>query len=103
MKVKTYFETLKAYLKDNPPNYGDGDAHAVLEMLYTHYNEFNGMDTEEIKKDFEELYQRMTGMPLREMDRIIDTVCSLCRNHEKAGFVEGIKIGIRLQSELMED
>ena len=42
------------------------------------------------------------GMPLREMDKIIDAVCALCCNHEKAGFVEGIKIGIRLQSELAE-
>ena len=41
-------------------------------------------------------------MPLREMDKIIDAVCALCCNHEKAGFVEGIKIGIRLQSELAE-
>ena len=42
------------------------------------------------------------GMPLREMDKIIDAVCALCCNHEKAGFVEGIKLGIRLQSELAE-
>lgn len=43
------------------------------------------------------------GMPIREMDKIIDAVCALCCNHEKAGFVEGIKIGIRLQSELAEE
>ena len=43
------------------------------------------------------------GMPLREMDKIIDAVCALCCNHEKAGFVEGIKLGIRLQSELAEE
>ena len=60
------------------------------------------MDTAEIKEDFDELYRRMNGMPLREMDKIVDTVCSLCRDHEKAGFVEGIKIGIRLESELTE-
>ena len=61
------------------------------------------MNTAEIKVDFEELYRRMNGMPLREMDKIIDTVCSLCRNHEKSGFVEGIKIGIQLGSELAEE
>lgn len=98
--MKTYFETLKAHVAAHPPDYGDSDAHSILEMLYAHYNEFNGMDTEEIKQDFETLYQRIAGMPLREMDKIIDTVCSLCRNHEKAGFVEGIKIGIRLEKEL---
>lgn len=103
MTLKDYFETLKATLAEQQPDYGERDAHSVLEMLYYHYNEFNRMDTAEIKEDFEGLYRRMNGMPLREMDKIIDTVCALCRDHEKAGFVEGIKIGIRLQSELAEE
>ena len=42
----------------------------------------------------------MNGMPLQEMDKIIYPVCKLCRDHEKSGFVEGIKIGILLHSEL---
>ena len=33
-------------------------------------------------------------------DNIIYPVCKLCRDHERAGFVEGIKIGIRLAQEL---
>lgn len=52
------------------------------------------------KADFNELYRMMNGMELREMDKIIYPVCTLCRDHEKAGFVEGIKIGIRLGAEL---
>jgi len=39
-------------------------------------------------------------MPLREMDKVIYPVCKLCRDHEKAGFIEGIKIGVRLEQEL---
>jgi hypothetical protein len=45
----------------------------------------------------------MNGMSLQEMDRIIYPVCQLCRDHEHAGFVEGIKIGIRLRTELTEE
>ena len=100
--MNPYIEKLKTQLAEVPPDHGEGNAHSILEMLYYHYNEFNRMDTAEIKEDFEELYRWMNGMPLREMDKIIDTVCALCRDHEKAGFVEGIKIGIRLQSELAE-
>ena len=48
----------------------------------------------------EELYRQMNGMPLREMDRIVYPVCKLCRDHERAGVVEGIKIGVRLLQEL---
>jgi len=57
-------------------------------------------DNEQIKADFEELYRQMNGMPLREMDQIIYPVCKLCRDHERAGFAEGIRIGIRLFQEL---
>jgi hypothetical protein len=33
------------------------------------------------------------------MDRIVDAVCTLCREHEKAGFMEGVKVGIMLGAE----
>lgn len=42
----------------------------------------------------------MNGMELRDMDKIIYPVCKLCRDHERSGFIEGIKIGIRLAHEL---
>ena len=53
-----------------------------------------------IKADFNELYRLMNGMELQEMDKIIYPVCKLCRDHERSGFTEGIKIGIMLAREL---
>ena len=98
--VNEYIEVLKRHVADNPPNCGDGDAHSILDMLYCYYHECNNTDNDAVKAAFEDLYQRMHGMPLREMDRIVDTVCTLCREHEKAGFVEGVKVGLRLKHEL---
>lgn len=85
-------------LKSHPPDFGDADS--ILEMLYGYYNQYNRMDTAEIKAGFEDLYEKMTGMPLRDMDDIIYTTCSLCREHEKSGFVEGVKVGVLLAEEL---
>lgn len=93
-----YFEKLKQRVAEDPPNYGD--AESVLGLLYECFNENNPYDNEQIKADFEELYQQMNGMPLREMDNIVYPVCKLCRDHEKSGFMEGIKIGIHLSHEL---
>lgn len=98
--MKEYFEILKDFVAEHPPDYGDGNAQSILEMLYTCYNQYNRMDTEEIKAGFDDLYRHMNGIPLRDMDGIIDTVCTLCREHEKAGFVEGVKVGMRLKQEL---
>lgn len=96
--MKIFLEILKQHVADNTPNYGDADS--VLGLLYECFNENNPYDNNQIHVDFNELYQQMNGMPLPEMDRIIYPVCKLCRDHERAGFVEGIKIGIRLRDEL---
>lgn len=58
------------------------------------------MDNEQIKADIEELYQLMNGKPLKEIHEIIYAVCNLCRDHEKVGFIEGIKVGYALSIEL---
>ena len=98
--MNEYIKILKCNIAENPPNYGS-DAHSILEMLFTYYHECNNTDTDAVKAAFEDLYQRMHGMTLREMDRIVDVVCTLCREHEKAGFVEGVKVGLVLDQELI--
>lgn len=42
----------------------------------------------------------MNGKPLTEIEEIIYAVCPLCRDHEKAGFIEGIKVGMSLVQEI---
>ncbi len=98
--MNSYFEKLRTYINAHPPNYGDGES--VLTMLYECHNDSNPYDDEQIKADFNELYQLMNGMELREMDRFIYPVCRLCRDHERTGFIEGIKIGVLLQAKLTE-
>ena len=96
--MKTVLENLKAHIEQHPPSYGDADS--VLAMLYECHNENNPYDNDQIRADFEALYQRMNGMPLQEVDRVIYPVCTLCRDHERAGFVEGVRMGVLLAWEL---
>ena len=44
--MNTCFESLKAHIKVNPPNFGDGES--VLTMLCECYNENNPYDNEQI-------------------------------------------------------
>ena len=97
----TYFEKLRTYIAENLPDFGDGES--VLGMLYECHNENSPYDNEQIRADFNDLYQQMNGMPLREMDKIIYPVCKLCRDHQRSGFIEGIKVGIHLKEELAEE
>lgn len=98
--MKTYFEKLRTHIAENPPDFGDGES--VLTLLYEAYSDSNKIDDGTIKEDFNELYRQMNGMQLRDMDKIIYPVCTLCRDHQRSGFVEGVKVGIRLREELAE-
>ena len=97
--VEKYIQALKKLALSDEINLGGADT--VLGMLYECYNENHPYDNEEIKADFNELYHQMNGMPLREMDKVSYPVGKLWRDHEKAGFTEGIKIGIRIANELV--
>lgn len=76
------------------------DGKSVLETLYEYHNEHQPYDNEQIRADFQLLYQRMHGMLLKAVDKVIDVVCDLCRDHERSGFAEGVKTGIRLAEEV---
>ena len=76
------------------------DADTVLELLYnTYYEHVCTDDTDEIKQAFDDLYNALSDKSLKEKDTIIDLVCNLCRLHQQSGFIDGIKIGIRLAQE----
>ena len=95
MKMNDYLTALQTHL-----NTQQSTNQNILDLLFDAYNDTTGLDNEEIKADFERLYQLMNGKPLQEVDEIIYAVCTLCRDHEKAGFIEGFKVGIGLGQEL---
>ena len=72
----------------------------ILKMLFECYNEQSGFDNDQIRQDFEALYEAMNDKPLREKDEVIYATCSLCRSHAEQGFIEGIRVGMRLAQEV---
>ena len=99
MRMEEFMNALQTKLATQQPNYPN-HAESILEVLFDAYNESSGFDNAAIKADFEELYRLMSGKSLKEIDEIIYAVCTLCRDHEKAGFVEGVKVVMSLANEL---
>lgn len=98
MNQDAYIEALQALVTAHPPDLGDEDS--ILSLLYEAHSESNAMCDDEIKADFHALYEAMNGMPLQDMDRIVYPVCTLCRSHQKSGFIEGVRIGVMLCYEI---
>ena len=95
--MKAYLGQLKACLTQRSLDLGDHES--VLSLLYEAYSDINPMPDPQIKADFQRLYEQMNGMSLREMDQVIDPVRSLCRHHERSGFVHGVQVGVALLKE----
>ena len=98
MNMEEYLRALETYVSSRKLNLGEGES--VMSLLYEAYGDANRIDDDQIKADFGELYRLLNGMPLREMDWIINPVCTLCRDHERNGFLHGVQVGVRLAQEI---
>ena len=98
MNMEEYLRALENHVASHKLNLGDGES--VLSLLYEAYSDNNRMYNDQIKADFAELYQLLNGMPLREMDWIINPVCALCRDHERNGFLHGVQLGAQVVQEI---
>ena len=72
----------------------------IISLLYDTYRDRHPAEQSVIKEDFKSLYDAMNGMPLEQMDQILCPVCTLCIDHEKSAFCDGVRIGFQLAHEL---
>ena len=98
--MNPYIDQVKAELEKNPPNYGFPDANSLIEMLYLWYVQWNPVNTERIRTAFFELESYFCGCSRKQIDEAMDIVSRLCSDHEQAAFLEGLRVGVRLASEL---
>ena len=99
--MQKYIKALQDYCKKNPPN--TGNAKSILELLYWHYAEYNPVDNKEIRDGFARIRQRYSHLSLEEFDPIFTTVSDLCVEHERRAFLEGLRLGVTLMTELADD
>lgn len=97
MTMSAVYQSLASYVSTYHQQLGDHES--VLGMMYNCYKDQNNMETEEIKTGFEMLYALLNGRSSDETEEFIDAVCALCSEHERVGFIEGIRIDIRLVQE----
>ena len=74
---------------------------SALEDLYWHYFGEHPLEPQEIRKRFADLAGILNKLPLQEHDQVWNITCALCMEHEKAGFLEGVRLGAALVAELL--
>lgn len=102
MYVKDYLQKLSAYITEYPPDLHSEDVNSILDALFWAYNETACADGQAIHQYNENLNRLLQSLPGDQMNSIIDTVNDLCWEHDRRGFINGFKIGMRLEQELSQ-
>lgn len=76
------------------------DGESVTDVLLHGYLEKNVVDEESIKQSFAQLDEVLSRLTLKEYDRVWDATCRLCNEHERRGFLSGLRIGVSFMLEI---
>ncbi|MBQ7001451.1 MAG: hypothetical protein IJN67_10475 [Oscillospiraceae bacterium] len=101
--MNPYIKQLKEQLPGCFMWHQEQEVQTVSEMLYGYYQERHPLDTEEMDRAFCALDGVLQKLTAEEYDKVWYLTCSLCGEHEKNGFLTGLRIGACLAAELMEN
>ena len=91
--MNRYIEKLNAMLAEQPLKCDGTDADFVLDMLYFYYMDANPVDSAVVRCQFHELDKVLPN-------RVFLLSVGLCVSHAREAFSEGVKVGMRLFTEL---
>ena len=100
--MKEYLRKLSAYIAEHPPVLHSDDADTILDALFWAYSEAACADGQAVLQYNENLNCLLNDMPADRANTIIDTVNDLCWEHERLGFTNGFKLGMRLEQEISQ-
>ena len=73
---------------------------SVLEALYWLCSESENFQNPNLISDYEQLCSILEQFPDEQSTQIIDLIYHLCKEHEKVGFVVGVRVGNLISKEL---
>ena len=100
--MEEYLRKLGTYVAEHPPDIHSDDVHTTLDALFWAYCESAGADNENVQQGYDTLQQQLQLLPTQDVNAIINTVNDLCWEHDRQGFINGFKMGMRLEQELSQ-
>lgn len=98
--MKELVNILRCYVEQNPP--ACGDAQTVVDQLYWAFMENYRIDNDKTSEYYAVLREQVK-LPMREYDEVLYTVSSLSLEYGRIAFLEGLKIGIVLMQEMLQE
>lgn len=93
-------EKLNAYFAENPLRLSREDSASILELLRYIYVYDTPVDNATIRYRFMQMGQIIEKLAWTEKDALYRLACDLCTEHMEEGFLAGVQVGFRLNTEL---
>ena len=101
--MQQYIENFKHYFRQNPMQSNCCEMKTLLGMLSCCYCQRKGSDSMEVQKEFHRLDTLLEKLSIQEQDQLMDITCTLCGDHQREAFADGVLTGFRLFTELMQE
>ncbi len=73
-----------------------------IEALFDAYFDNRGCDSERVEEAYEQFCHVLADADPFRIEEIMGTAAELCMEHERAGFISGVRTGMRLMLEATE-
>ena len=100
--MEVFLRKLSAYIAEHPHDIHLEDADTILDVLFWVYSETSCADSPTVLRYSENLNRLLQGLPAEHLNTIINTVNDLCWEHDRQGFINGFKLGMRLEQEISQ-
>lgn len=93
---------IKEFIKTSSMDVSGQRSCPLLEMMWQSYTMHHPIESNKINENFEEVELLLEPLSRKRKLHILRLVTDLCVEHERAAFIEGIRVGGRLLLELEE-
>lgn len=73
---------------------------SVLQVLFDYYFESRGADDSKVEQAYRDFCHSLLDVDPVIADGIMNCAAVLCMEHERTGFIAGVRVGMRLDKEL---
>lgn len=98
--MNEYITQLKRFLKNQYICAEAGAFHSVLELIWFFHTRYYPIDSEAIRQKFDAASPILDTLSRKRRHQLVNVMVELCIEHEHAAFLEGLRVGAQLYTEI---
>ncbi|MBR6766410.1 MAG: hypothetical protein IKM02_00500 [Clostridia bacterium] len=98
--MNLYIDRLNQQLEHYHAICGQEEPYSITELLWRDYSETNPVDDGRIRECENAILPVFESLSVDASDSLSDLISNLCTAYQRAAFLEGIRVGVSLMTEL---